>query len=62
MATAVLVSHSSSWPSALAKLDSVYDHLLDCYTNDSRGKIKPIKLQSLKLNLIEKITNCRLLE
>ena len=37
MATAVLVSHSSSWPTVMARLDVVYDHLLDCYSNNSRG-------------------------
>ena len=34
MATAVLVSHSPSWPETLAKLDSVYDQLIDCYGNN----------------------------
>lgn len=37
MATAVLVSHSSSWPETLAKLDSVYDQLLDCYLKERQG-------------------------
>lgn len=37
IATAVLVSHSSIWPETMAKLDSVYDQLLDCYFNDRQG-------------------------
>ncbi|XP_046454359.1 C3 and PZP-like alpha-2-macroglobulin domain-containing protein 8 isoform X2 [Daphnia pulex] len=36
IATAVLVSHSSAWPETLAKLDSVYDELIDCYLNDRK--------------------------
>lgn len=36
IATAVLVSHSSSWPETLTKLDGVYDQLIDCYLNDRK--------------------------
>lgn len=40
IATAVLVSHSSSWPETLTKLDSVYDQLIDCYLNDRKRNDK----------------------
>ncbi|XP_057381255.1 uncharacterized protein LOC130703811 [Daphnia carinata] len=36
MATAILLSHSSSWPETLVKLDSVYDQLMACYSTDRR--------------------------
>jgi hypothetical protein len=45
IATAVLVSHSSAWPETLAKLDSVYDELIDCYLNDRKRKDKQTQLQ-----------------
>jgi hypothetical protein len=39
------VSHSSAWPETLAKLDSVYDELIDCYLNDRKRKDKQTQLQ-----------------
>jgi hypothetical protein len=50
IATAVLVSHSSVWPETLAKLDSVYDELIDCYLNDRKRKDNKNSATTTKFN------------
>ena len=37
VSTAILISHSSLWPAALQKLNSVYDQLLECYQSEQPG-------------------------
>lgn len=59
--SAVLVSHSSLWPAALAKLDSVHDQLLECH--DRRGF--PVFTELLSQSLTENSTllaQCRMPE